>query len=102
MMLFEKYGQHQPLNRQVERYGREGVPLSLSTLVDQVGAAAAVLEPLHHRLGAHVMSAERLHGDDTTVPVLARGKTATGRFWTYVRDDRPSGGPAPPAALFYY
>ncbi len=102
MMLFEKYGQHQPLNRQVERYGREGVPVSLSTLADQVGAAAAVLEPLHHRLAAHVMGAERLHGDDTTVPVLARGKTATGRIWTYVRDDRPFGGPAPPAALFYY
>ncbi|KKC34965.1 IS66 family transposase [Devosia psychrophila] len=102
MMLFEKYGQHQPLNRQVERYGREGVPLSLSTLADHVGAAAAVLEPLHHRLAAHVMDAERLHGDDTTVPVLARGKTATGRIWTYVRDDRPFGGPAPPAALFYY
>lgn len=84
MMLFEKYGQHQPLNRQVERYGREGVPLSLSTLADQVGAAAAVLEPLHQRLTAHVMSAERLHGDDTTVPVLARGKAATGRIWTYV------------------
>jgi transposase len=102
MMLFEKYGQHQPLNRQVERYGREGVPVSLSTLADQVGAAAAVLEPLHHRLAAHVMAAERLHGDDTTVPVLAKGKTATGRIWTYVRDDRPFGGPAPPAALFYY
>ncbi len=102
MMLFEKFGQHQPLNRQVERYGREGVPLSLSTLADQVGAAAAVLEPLHHRLRAHVMGAERLHGDDTTVPVLARGKAATGRIWTYVRDDRPFGGPAPPAALFYY
>jgi transposase len=102
MVLFEKYGQHQPLNRQVERYGREGVPLSLSTLADQVGAVAALLEPLHHRLAAHVMSAERLHGDDTTVPVLARGKTATGRIWTYVRDDRPFGGPAPPAALFFY
>ena len=102
MMLFEKFGQHQPLNRQVERYGREGVPLSLSTLADQVGAAAAVLEPLHHRLRAHVIGAERLHGDDTTVPVLARGKAATGRIWTYVRDDRPFGGPAPPAALFYY
>src|SRR5690606_2723750 len=102
IMLFEKYGQHQPLNRQVERYGREGVPLSLSTLADQVGAAAAVLEPLHHRLAAHVMAAERLHGDDTTVPVLARGKTSTGRIWTYVRDDRPFGGPAPPAALLFY
>jgi transposase len=102
MMLFEKYGQHQPLNRQAERYAREGVPLSLSTLADQVGAACAALRPLHDRLMAHVLAAERLHGDDTTVPVLAKGKTTTGRCWTYVRDDRPFGGRAPPAALFFY
>jgi transposase len=102
MILFEKYGQHQPLNRQAERYAREGVPLSLSTLADQVGACAAVLMPIWKRLEAHVLAAERLHGDDTTVPVLAKGKTDTGRLWTYVRDDKPFGGPAPPAAVFYY
>jgi transposase len=102
MILFEKYGQHQPLNRQAERYAREGVPLSLSTLADQVGACCSVLRPLHERLAAHVLAAERLHGDDTTVPVLAKGKTATARCWTYVRDDRPFGGRAPPAALFFY
>ena len=102
MILFEKYGQHQPLNRQAERYAREGVPLSLSTLADQVGACCTVLRPLHERLLAHVLAAERLHGDDTTVPVLAKGKTVTGRCWTYVRDDRPFGGRAPPAALFFY
>jgi transposase len=49
-----------------------------------------------------VLAAERLHGDDTTVPVLAKNKTVTGRLWTYVRDDRPFAGPDPPAALFYY
>jgi transposase len=102
MILFEKYGQHQPLNRQAERYAREGVPLSLSTLADQVGACCTVLRPLHDRLVAHVLAAERLHGDDTTVPVLAKGKTVTGRCWTYVRDDRPFGGRAPPAAVFFY
>jgi transposase len=102
MILFEKYGQHQPLNRQAERYAREGVPLSLSTLADQVGACCAVLAPLIKRIEAHVFAAERLHGDDTTVPVLARGKTDLGRCWVYVRDDRPFGGPAPPAAMFYY
>jgi transposase len=95
-------GQHQPLNRQAERYAREGVELSLSTLADQVGAAAAALAPLHALIEAHVMAAERLHGDDTTVPVLAKTKTRTGRLWTYVRDDRPFAGPAPPAALFRY
>jgi transposase len=102
MILFEKFGQHQPLNRQAERYAKEGVPLSLSTLADQVGAGCAVLEPLIRRIEAHVFAAERLHGDDTTVPVLAKGKTDTGRCWVYVRDDRPFGGPAPPAAMFYY
>ena len=102
MILFEKYGQHQPLNRQAERYAREGVPLSLSTLADQVGACCTVLQPIHQRLIAHVLAAERLHGDDTTVPVLAKSKTVTGRCWTYVRDDRPFGGRAPPAALFFY
>ena len=102
MILFEKFGQHQPLNRQAERYAKEGVPLSLSTLADQVGAGCAVLEPILRRFEAHVFAAERLHGDDTIVPVLAKGKAATARCWVYVRDDRPFGGTAPPAAMFYY
>ncbi|MCU0731832.1 MAG: IS66 family transposase [Hyphomonas sp.] len=101
MILFEKFGQHQPLNRQSERYGREGIELSVSTLADQVGACTSVLRPLHVLIEAHVLAAGRLHGDDTTVPILTRGKTDTGRIWTYVRDDRPFGGTAPPAALYY-
>ena len=102
MIMFEKFGTHQPLNRQRDRYAREGVDLSLSTLADQVGACSAALRPLHLLIEAHVLAAERLHGDDTTVPVLAKTKTDVGRLWTYVRDDRPSAGPAPPAALFRY
>jgi len=102
MILHEKYGQHQPLNRQSARYAREGLDLSVSTLADQVGAAAFALTPLHELIEAHVMAAERLHGDDTTVPVLAKGKTDTGRAWVYVRDDLPFGGQDPPAALFRY
>ena len=102
MILFEKFGQHQPLNRQADRYAREGVPLSLSTLADQVGGCCAVLAPLIGRIERHVFAAERLHSDDTTVPVLAKGKTDTARCWVYVRDDRRFGGPAPPAAMFYY
>jgi transposase len=101
MILFEKFGQHQPLNRQSERYAREGIDLSLSTLADHVGACTAVLAPLHALIEAHVLAAERLHGDDTTVPILAKGKTDTGRVSGYVRDDRPFGGQGPPAALFY-
>ncbi len=101
MILFEKFGQHQPLNRQSERYRREGIDLSLSTLADQVGACTAALQPLYGLIECHVLAAERLHGDDTTVPILAKGKTVKGHIWTYVRDDRPFGGHAPPAALYY-
>ncbi len=101
-ILEAKFGQHLPLNRQSETYAREGIELGVSTLADWVGTCTAALAPLTALLDAHVLAAGRLHGDDTTVPVLARGKTITGRVWTYVRDDRPFAGPAPPAAMFRY
>jgi transposase len=102
MIVFEKFGQHQPLNRQAERYALEGVPIALSTMADAVGSVCMALDPLLRLVETHVMAAERLHGDDTTVPVLAEGKTDTGRCWIYVRDDKPFGGAGPPAAMFYY
>jgi transposase len=102
MILVDKYANHQPLNRQSEQYEREGIELPLSTMADHVGACAAVLMPLYELIRAHVFAAERIHGDDTTVPVLAKVKTRTGRLWTYVRDDRPFGGADPPAAVFFY
>lgn len=102
MILEAKFGQHLPLNRQSETYALQGIELSVSTIADWVGASTANLAPLMALIDAHVLAAKRLHGDDTTVPVLARGKTITGRVWTYVRDDRPFGGPAPPAAMFRY
>jgi len=102
MILVDKYANHQPLNRQSEQYEREGIELPLSTMADHVGACAAVLMPLYELIKAHVFAAERIHGDDTTVPVLAKVKTRTGRLWTYVRDDRPFGGADPPAAVFFY
>ena len=102
MIVFEKFGQHQPLNRQAERYTLEGVPIALSTMADAVGSVGAALDPLLRLVEAHVMAAERLHADDTTVPVLASAKTDTGRCWIYVRDDRSFGGTGPPAAMFYY
>jgi hypothetical protein len=71
-------------------------------MADHVGACAATLMPIYELIKAHVFAAERIHGDDTTVPVLAKVKTRTGRIWTYVRDDRPFGGEAPPAAVFFY
>jgi transposase len=102
MVAFEKFGQHQPLNRQAERFAREGVDISLSTLADLIGHATVALAPIHTLIENHVLSAGRLHGDDTTVPLLARGGTKTARLWTYVRDDRPFNDGPPPAALFYF
>jgi len=101
-VLFAKYGLHLPLNRQSTTYAREGIDLDVSTLADWVGAAAATLMPLVDAIRSHVFAAERIHADDTTVPVLAKGKTRIGRLWTYVRDDRPFAGPDPPAAVFFY
>ena len=101
-ILEAKFGQHLPLNRQSETFAREGIELDVSTLADWVGACSAALSPLVGLIRAHVLAAERIHGDDTTVPVLAKTSTTTGRLWTYVRDDRPFCGPAPPAALFHY
>jgi transposase len=102
MILHGKYALHQPLNRQSDAYAREGVDLPLSTLADAVGAGAASLQPLVDLIADHVFAAERLHGDDTPVPLLATGKTIQARLWTYVRDDRPFGGRDPPAAVFRF
>src|ERR1700752_83608 len=90
--------------RQSEIYAREGVELDRSTLGDWVGQAAWLLDPVVAKIRQHVFAAEKIHGDDTTVPVLAPGlgRTATGRLWVYVRDDRLCGGPAAPAAAYFY
>ncbi len=103
-VLVSKYADRLPLYRQSEIYARAGVEIERSTLADWVGGTAALLAPLVEVLGRHVLSAQKLHADDTPVPVLSPGlgKTKTGRLWTYVRDDRPWGSEAAPAVLFRY
>ena len=103
-VLVAKFCDHLPLHRQAEQYARDGIDLDRSTLADWVGQSARLLDPLVAAVGAHVMAAERVHADDTTVPVLSpgRGKTRTGRLWCYVRDDGPFAGPAPRAVLYCY
>ena len=103
-VLTAKFCDHLPLYRQAEIFARDGIDLDRSTLADWVGRTSSLMRPLIDALGAHVMAAERLHADDTTVPVLdpGRGKTKTGRLWCYVRDDRPFGGPAPPGVRYHY
>ena len=89
---------------QSEIYAREGLELDRSTLSGWVGQAASLLDPVVAGIRRHVFAAEKIHGDDTTVPVLAPGlgRTKTGRLWVYVRDDRPFCGEAPPVAAYFY
>jgi hypothetical protein len=121
-VLVSKYCDHLPLYRQSEIYAREGLELDRSTLGDWVGQAAWLLDPVVAAIRRHVFAAEKIHGDDTTVPVLAPGlgRTATGRLWArlaqgsarrsrvewqgegYVRDDRLFCGSAAPAAAYFY
>jgi transposase len=103
-VLAAKYANHIPLNRQSEIYAREGVELDRSTLAGWVGACSQLLSPLVEAVRRHVMAGSKLHADDTPVPVLSpgRGRTKTGRLWTYVRDDRPAGVHTPPAVWFAY
>jgi len=103
-VLVGKYCDHLPLYRQSGIYAREGVELDRGTLADWVGKATALVSPLVEAIADHVMAAEKLHVDDTPVPVLApgTGKTKTGRLWVYLRDERPHGGQAPPAVVYRY
>jgi transposase len=103
-VLVSKYCDHLPLYRQEEIYERAGVELDRATLADWVGSVSGLLQPLVEALRRHVMAGQKLHADDTPVPVLAPGlgKTKVGRLWTYVRDDRPAGDATPPAVWFAY
>ena len=103
-VLVSKYCDHLPLYRQSQIFARHGVEIERSTLANWVGGACWWLEPLQARLAAHVFGAAKIFADDTPIPVLdpGRGRTKTGRLWVYTRDDRPWGGPDPPAAVYFY
>lgn len=101
-VLVSKYADHCPLYRQSQIYGREGIDLDRSTLADWVGRSAALLEPLAEAIGRHVQAGQAIFADDTPIKIQAKGKCATARVWTYVRDERPSGGADPPAAWYRF
>ena len=103
-VIVAKYADHLPLYRQAGIYRRAGVQLERATLASWVGQVADLLDPLVAALSRYVLAAEKLHADDTPIPVLdpGRGRTQTGRIWTYVRDDRPAAGPDPPAVWYRY
>jgi transposase len=103
-VITAKFADHTPLYRQSQIFAREGVELDRSILARWIGEAAALLAPVAEVLRRYVLDTEKLHGDDTPVPVLApgTGKTKTGRYWTYVRDNRPAGDNAAAAVWFTY
>jgi transposase len=103
-VLVAKYCDHLPLYRQAQIYAREGVELERSTMAEWVAGCFRLLDPLVEALARHVMAAHKLHADDTPLPVLepGRGRTKTGRLWTYVRDDRPAASTEAPGVLFRY
>jgi len=103
-VIVAKYADHLPLYRQAQIFAREGVDLDRSTLADWVGRAAWWLRPLHERLLDQLRASAKLFADETPAPVLdpGRGRTKTGQLFAYARDDRPWGGPAPPAAAYLY
>jgi len=103
-ILVSKYCDHLPLYRQSQIYARQDVELPRSTMAEWVGQCFELMTPLIEALGRYVLAADKLHADDTPMPVLdpGRGRTKTGRLWTYVRDDRPAGSAESPAVLFRY
>ena len=103
-VLVAKYCDHLPLHRQAEIYAREDIDLSRSTLADMVGQIASLVRPLLNAVARHVMAGERVHADDTIVPVLepGLGRTRKARLWTYARDGRAYGCTDPPAVLYRY
>jgi transposase len=103
-VLVSKYCDHTPLYRQSQIFARHGVDLARSTLAGWVGGACWWLEALHERLCRNVFASDHLFADDTPVPVLdpGRGRTKTGRLWVYAREQRPWGGPEPPAAIYMF
>jgi transposase len=103
-VIAHKFDHHLPLYRQSEMMAAQGIDIDRSTLAGWAGQAAALLDPIISRIREQGLKASKIHADDTPVPVLdpGRGKTATGRLWTYVVDDRASGSPTPPLAWYRF
>lgn len=109
-ILTSKFDDHLPLYRLREIFERMGADIPDTTLVDWCGAAMRTLAPLIERIEADVMASDILHADDTPIRVLDRSAKSKGlgkgvkqgRIWTYVRDQRPWSGQAPPGAVYYF
>ena len=85
-ITIEKYADHLPLYRQIERFRREGITIAPSTMSDWIAAAAELIAPLHEALKKKVLSSDYLQADETPIKVLdkdKKGKTHRGYYWVY-------------------
>ena len=103
-VLVSKYCDHTPLYRQSQIFSRHNVPISRSTLTGWVSKACWWLDIIHQRMMLNIFASNHLFADDTTVPVLdpGRGRTQTGRFWVYTRDQTAWRGTEPPSAVYIF
>jgi transposase len=103
-VLVGKYAWHLPLYRQAQMLAAQGLDLKRSILAFWVGYAAAELKPVWLRLRELILASGKIAVDETIAPVLdpGRGRTKQGYFWAMARDDRPWGGPEPPAIAYSY
>ncbi|MGN8000460.1 IS66 family transposase [Sphingomonas sp. 22176] len=103
-VVVSKFEHHLPLYRQAEMMAAQGLDIDRSTLAGWAGQATALLDPVVARIRDAVLKADKIHADDTPVPVLdpGRGRTATGRLWVYAADDQASGSTAPRATWYRF
>lgn len=103
-VVVNKFDHHLPLYRQAEMMAAQGIEIDRSTLAGWAGQAAALLDPIVSRIREEGLKADKIHADDTPVPMLdpGKGKTTTARLWTYVVDDRASGATTPALAWYKF
>ena len=85
-IIIDKYVDHLPLHRQMQRFERSGIKLAYSTLTDWVSNTCSVIAPLFEALKSEVLRSEYLHADETPIRVMSKekkGETHRGYYWVY-------------------
>lgn len=104
-ILVQKYCNHLPYYRQSEIYLRgENVELCRSTMASWGGQCARLLNIIVDEIKKEIFNSSHIHGDDTTLKVLApgNGKTKTARLWAYTRNGKNYNSNTPPAICYFY
>uniref|UniRef100_UPI00260514C1 IS66 family transposase n=1 Tax=uncultured Chryseobacterium sp. TaxID=259322 RepID=UPI00260514C1 len=85
-IIIEKYIDHLPLHRQMQRFNRAGIKLPYSTISEWVSATCKLITPLYEALVTETFKTGYLQADETPCPVLdkdTKGKTHRGYYWLY-------------------